>query len=237
MGNVLPLTQKIKTETGNQQLMSDSKETKTASSSSYSTNTSFLREIREGNESAWFEFHRKYSGMIRYIGQKRQLTPEECDDLLINVMTIFWKRIDNFIYEPERGKFRSYLGKITDNAAVKILRKKHQIEAVPIDHTAALEYPDEIDGDFMDEWRDFVLKEALEELKNSVDTENYQIFYMSFFQKRSVKDISELTGKSTSNIYTIRSRVQKKLKELIALYRQRSEEFSSGNSQRNIQEN
>ena len=202
---------------------------------SYSTHSSFLRDMSNGSEQAWFEFCRKYSGMIRYIGQKRQLSPEECDDLLVDVMTIFWKRIDNFVYEPERGKFRSYLGKITDRSALKILRKKHHDEVSIED--SELNYPDDIDQSFMNEWRDFVLENALSELKNIVDTEHYQIFYMSFFQKRSAEDISILTGKTPSNIYTVRSRCLKKLKELISVYRQREEDFSGKSSQRNISEN
>lgn len=202
---------------------------------SYTTHSSFLREIRTGSEAAWYEFYRKYAGMIRYIGQKRNLTPEECDDLMVDVMMIFWKRIDSFIYDPAKGKFRSYLGKITDSAAFRIF-KKNRSDDVPLE-TAELDYPDEIDEDYMDEWRDFVLEKALEELKNLIDTENYQIFYMSFFQKRPAADIAMVSGKSVNNIYAIKSRCLKKLKELIASYRQNEEAVLASHSQRNMQEN
>ena len=103
--------------------------------------------------------------------------------------------------------------------------------------TAELDYPDEIDQTYMNEWRNFILEKALEELKNSVETEQYQIFYMSFFQKRTVADIAEVSGKSAANIYTIKSRCLKKLKELIATYRQKEEMVLASHSQRNMQEN
>ena len=201
---------------------------------SYTTHSSFLREIKNGSESAWFEFYRKYAGMIRYIGQKRNLTPEECDDLMIEVMVIFWKRVDNFFYDHNKGKFRSYLGRITDSAALRIFKKSHNDE-VQLE-TAELDYPDEIDANYMDEWRDLVIEKALEELKTLVDTEVYQIFYMSFFQKRPAADIAVISGKSVNNVYAIKSRCLKKLKELIAVYRQNEEAVFASHSQSSMSE-
>lgn len=215
--------------------MPNSDTTQSRKSLSYSTHSSFLREIKTGSEAAWYEFYRKYAGMIRYIGQKRKLTPEECDDLMVEVMVIFWKRIDNFIYDHNKGKFRSYLGKITDSAAFRIF-KKNRSGDVPLE-TAELDYPDEIDKNYMAEWRDFVLEKALEELKNQIDTEVYQIFYMSFFQKRPAADIAAISGKSVSNIYAIKSRCLKKLKELVASYRQNEEAVLASHSQSSMSEN
>ena len=196
---------------------------------SYTTHSSFLREIQSGNESAWFEFHRKYSGMIRYIGRKRQLTPEECDDLMVDVMVIFWQKLDSFIYDPNRGRFRSYLSQITDYAAFKIFRrKKHQSQV--INSAPRLDYPEDVDCECMNEWRDFILEKALEDLRKLVGTDNYQIFHMSFFQKRSAAEISTVTRKSKNNIFVIRSRCLKKLKQLISEYRQYDEKLLMQNS-------
>lgn len=203
---------------------------------SYTTRSSFLRDVQSGSESAWFEFHRKYAGMIRHIGMKRQLTPEECDDLLVDVLVIFWKKLDNFIYEPDRGKFRTYLGRITNYAAYKIFRKSHR-QALPLEEEIDLNYPEDVDGDYMDEWRDFILEKALDELKQNVGTDNYQIFYMSVFQKRSADEIAVVTRKSKNNIYVIRSRCLKKLKQLIAAYRQREEVLLRDHSHKIASEN
>ena len=45
---------------------------------SYTTDSSCLRDIKTGSETAWREFYLKYYGMIRFIGKKRNLTPEDC---------------------------------------------------------------------------------------------------------------------------------------------------------------
>ena len=185
---------------------------------SYTTSPTFLQRVKSGSETAWIEFYRKYAGMIRHIGQQKDLTPEECDDLMIEVMTIFWRKIDNFFYEPERGKFRSYLKKISDFAAMRMMKHKRKEESLGNEELP--EYPGEVESSCMEEWQDFIIEKALEELSLAVDTESYQIFYMSFFQKRPAKEIAAITRKSANNIYVIRSRCLKKLREIIGSIRQ-----------------
>ena len=203
---------------------------------SYTTHSSFLRQIRSGSDTAWKEFCRKYSGMIHHIGKSRQLTREECDDLMVDVMVIFWKKMDSFFYDPERGKFRSYLAKITHYAAMKIFNRRP--DSGKLTATAlTLKYPEGIDEIYMTEWQDFIIEKAMEDLRNQVDTESYQVFYMLFIQHRDIAEISSITRKSRNNIYVIRSRCMKKLKKLIALYRQREESELMLNSHKNEEEN
>ena len=191
---------------------------------SYTTDSSCLRDIKTGSETAWREFYLKYYGMIRFIGKKRNLTPEDCDDLMTDVMIVFWKKLNTFIYDRSKGKFRSYLGRIADYCAMlRFAGVRKHCNTVPIDEN--LNFPDDIDVSFMDEWRDFILEQALDELRDCVDTETYQVFHMSFVQRRPVKDISAVTRKSANNIYVIRSRCLNKLTELVASYRQLDERF------------
>ena len=184
------------------------------------TRTSFLEQIKSGNENAWREFYTRYAGMISHIGQQRNLTAEECDDLMVEVMVIFWNKVAAYIHNPARGRFRSYLSRITDNAAKKIFRSNRKEELVFSAAGGELEYPNDVDSVYMAEWQAFILERALEDLKGSVDTESYQVFYMSVVQKRPVKEVSAITRKTANNIYVIRSRCLKKLKELISRYRQ-----------------
>lgn len=196
---------------------------------SFTTHSSFLERIRNGSENAWNEFYRKYAGMIYNIGQKRHLSPEECDDLMIDVMVIFWKKIDDFIYDRERGKFRSYLNKIASFAALKIFSRRDKQHN---ELRSSVDYPADINSEYMDEWHNFILEKAMDDLEQSVDTETYQIFCMSFLQHRPIAEISAITRKTANNIYVIRSRCLKKLKKLVSMYRQYEEEELAGHSTR-----
>ena len=191
----------------------------TAEAMSLTTRTSFLHEIQSGDENAWQDFYRRYSAMIEDIGRKRQLTEEECHDLMIDVMVIFWKKVDEYLALSPRGRFRSYLAKLANYRALKIFSNKHR-DRLAAEDSAAVDYPADVDSAYMEEWRDFIWKRALEELQNSVDTDTYQVFYMNVVQKRPVEEIAAVTRKSRNNIYVIRFRCLKKLKKLIARYRQ-----------------
>ena len=201
-------------------------------SATASTSSSFLERVRAGGEQAWHDFFHRYAGMIREIGARRHLSPEECDDLLIDVMVIFWKKIDEFIYDRQRGRFRGYLAKITQFAVLKIRARKRREVPVPADLPP--EYPSEVDAHYMDEWRDFLLEKALEELQAHVDTETYQVFYMSVFQHRSVAEIAAITRRTPNNIYVIRSRCLKRLREIVAELRQCAESELAGHSHSTI---
>lgn len=180
----------------------------------FSTHSSFLNRIRSGDETAWFEFHEKYVRMIRYIGVQRGLTPAECDDLMIEVMVTFWKKMEQFVYDPEHGKFRSYLGTIASLLSLKILRD-HRQDTAPL----PADYPAEVDTAEMEEWRAYFWEKALEELRENVDTVTYQAFHMLFVQGRSVEEVSAVTRKSPNTLYGIRHRCIRKLKSIIAEYR------------------
>ena len=198
--------------------------------SSFGTRSSFLDRIRSGDETAWFDFHRRYVKMIHHIGAQRGLSTAECDDLMVEVMLIFWKKMDRFVYDPNRGKFRSYIGKIAELLSLKILRDDRKNPAIEFSE----EYPADVDAACMKEWNEYLMSRALEDLRSSVDTVTYQAFYMLMFQHRTVAEVSAVTRKSANTIYGIRSRCVKKLKKIIAGYRQFDEEHLAGISHKNI---
>ena len=95
----------------------------------YTTRESHLKRLGEKEEAAWNEFYTKYKAMIYAIGASRKLAEEECEDLMQEVALICSRKLQNFIYDPERCRFRSFLFKITTNVAFNLLRKKnkHQV--------------------------------------------------------------------------------------------------------------
>ena len=195
---------------------------------SYTTSSTLLRNVQAGDETAWRIFFHRYVRMIRFVGKKRQLTPAECDDLMVDTMTVFWQKMNEFVYDRERGKFRSYLCRIANYCAIRIFSRR-QKATVPVEEICP-EYAEEIDVAMMDEWRNFLLSKAMEALKQSVDTEIYQCFYMYFVQHCSVEEISAVTRKTPNNIYVIRSRCLAKLTALIAEYRHLEEAMLADHS-------
>lgn len=176
----------------------------------YTTSKSMLDRIRDGDDDhAWAAFYEKYRGMIVAIGRRRGLTEAECDDLLQETLTIFWQRLDRFVYQPEKGKFRGYLSRMAGQIAARI-RDRRLVPVPPMP-----EYDSDVDGRIMHEWEDFVLGKALDELKNRISTESFEAFYLSAVQGIPVRQVAAVTGKTPNNIYNLRSRCLAALREIL----------------------
>ena len=179
----------------------------------YTTRESHLKRLGENDEAAWNEFYTKYKAMIYAIGASRQLTEDECKDLMQEVTLICSRKLQNFIYNPERCRFRSFLFKITANVAFNLLRKKNknQAEELKDDYSVV----PELDAEFMLEYERFLLERSFLILKNSISSESYLAFDMLFCQNLPIREVAAKTGFSTSKLYTLKHRCLKKLKEII----------------------
>ena len=184
----------------------------------YTTRKSLLDQVQAGNEEAWREFYQKYRGMIVAIGRNRHLSEEECDELLQDVMRIFWKRMERFTYDPDKGKFRGYLSRITHYAAMKKWNQRGP-ETVT-EESIPEEYGDEVDRALMEEYESFILREALKELKTELSPEVYEAFYLTSIQNRPIQEVASVVGKTPNNLYNIRSRCLEKLRTIINRYRE-----------------
>lgn len=194
------------------------------------TRSSLLRRVRSGEDPAWREFYRRYAGMIADIGRRRGLTPHEQEEMSNEVLLIFWKKVDTFLYDRSRGTFRGYLAAIADFVSLRLFRKR-QLRQKRFVEAELEDYPCEVDPAVMDEWQDFVLEKAFEELQAQVDTETWETFHMSFVQGRPVEEVASVTRKSPNNIYVIRSRCLGRLREILRAFRQSGESEPSGHSQ------
>lgn len=181
----------------------------------YTTRESHLKRLGEKEEAAWNEFYTKYKAMIYAIGASRRLAEEECEDLMQEVALICSRKLQNFIYDPERCRFRSFLFKITTNVAFNLLRKKnkHQAEELKGDYSVV----PELDIEFMLEYERFLLERSFLILKNSISSESYLAFDMLFCQNMPIQEVAGKTGFSTSKLYTLKHRCLKKLKKIIPM--------------------
>ena len=73
----------------------------------FTTRKSHLKQLGENDDAAWHEFYDKYKAMIFAIGAERHFNKEECEDLMQEVALICSRKLQNFVYDPERCHFRS----------------------------------------------------------------------------------------------------------------------------------
>ena len=175
------------------------------------TDQDMLAKTKQRNESAWERFYDFYAPLIRLHGHDCGLKNENLEDLIQNVMITLSAQLPEFDYDPSKGRFRDYLRRIIRARAFDMLRKIYRQERIPYE-------PGDEGGNnnwFEEEWRGYLLKQSLEQLKDEVSLHHYQIFFLLNIRHYKVKELAEYYRVPAVTIYTIRNRVEAKLREIV----------------------
>ena len=181
------------------------------------TSTTLLGRIAAGDGVGFAEFSRRYSPMIVTLGQLRRLTDRECTELVQEVLLVFFRKGDSFRFDPARGKFRTFLGKVVRDAATDILRRRPG-NALPAE--AAETLPDEspspdaaADRALLAMMREDAMEQLLGELRSRVSVDTYRIFEHYTLKQHSPDE--PLDGKpiGRNRIYKVRQRCLAILRE------------------------
>lgn len=179
----------------------------------YTTQASHLRRLGNMEEDAWREFYDKYRSLVYAIGAKHGLGEADLEDLMQAVTFSCCESLRDFVYDPEKCRFRSFLHKVADHISFSIRRRNRAAQRPP--RPIPEECRPEIEQNIMLEYRKFLLKLALERLKHSVTSENYMIFEMLDVENRPVAEVAQLTNRGASALYVVRHRCLKKLRSII----------------------
>ena len=179
------------------------------------TSTTLLGRIAAGDGVSFAEFERRYAPMIVALGRLRRLNDHECAELVQEVLLVFFRKGEDFRFDPARGKFRTFLGKVVRDCATDILRRRpgtaaDEIPDVP-DEAAA---PDlAADRALLAMMRDDALEQLLEILQRRVTPETYRIFEHYVLKQHSPEEPLDGEKIGRNRIYKVRQRCRAILKE------------------------
>lgn len=74
----------------------------------------------------WAQFQKRYERAVFAIGRRRRLSLADCDVLVTEVFTDAHKYLRDFEYNPERGRFRQWLGKVVRSKIATLRRSQHR---------------------------------------------------------------------------------------------------------------
>ena len=183
------------------------------------TRTTLLNRLN-GDESAWTEFFHRYETAIADIGRYKGLSPDECSDLVQNVMIRFHRKVEaGFKYDPSLAKFRTFFSKLVKGCVYDLLRLREkrgvQLDGIAVEDDGSR--PDELlDMALLEKWRAIIREEAMLELARRVDEKTFQAFELYALEDRPVKETAELLGLSVNSVYVAKNRCMKILRETVA---------------------
>ncbi|MCM8531079.1 MAG: RNA polymerase sigma factor, partial [Lentisphaeraceae bacterium] len=188
-------------------------------SDEYQTRQSLLFRIKERyDESAWEDFVENYKNYIYKIIISFRVDKHDADDLMQTVLLKLWKKLPEFEYDPGKGKFRYWLGRVTKNFVFKFLNKKKRLGSEDDADDSSFEEENldpEIHNVIEKEWRLFISEKAWANISPNFTEKVLKVFLMHA-DEIEFEQISEELDIEVSAAYVYRHRVQKALLKEIA---------------------
>ena len=181
---------------------------------SYTTSKTLLEKIKSGDEEAWSDFYDRYYWLIYSVGRKADLDKNLCKDLVQQVMCAIFTQGNNFRYQSELGKFRSYLFGITKNIIRKLKYSKAEVELMPEIQNDCEAADAEIEKIFADEWHHYLLHILLQELRMKVEETTFDSFQMYILQQMRPEAVASALGISVNAVYVHKNRCIAHLKSI-----------------------
>ena len=176
------------------------------------TVSSLVRGITDfGDHHKWFEFDRLYRPMIHKILRNKGLRADELDDAVQEVYLSMLSTIERFQYDPGKGKFRSWLSKITQRAASARRRRPSPPAVDPHELETTCGESDDLLGSYDDERVLLCLKLA----RTRFDERAWLPFYLRVIEEAPMKDIERITKMNRNAVYQSVHRVKHCLREML----------------------
>lgn len=192
---------------------------------SFQTRITLIQRVTDQyDEASWEDFSNIYYGYVYAIIRRMNMSAEDAEDLVQQVLLTVWKKIPETDVTQIR-RFRSWLAKITRDLVINFIRKRsrdaNRIKKVEADetlyHVESIPLPD-IDEIAEKEWKLHLTHLALKKIEPLFSGRAIQVFRLNL-DGMGIGEIAEKLNLEENSVYRLRNRVKKKLMNEIILLR------------------
>jgi len=197
------------------------------------TRQSLLARLKDvGDQESWREFFDIYWRLIHATALKAGLTDSEAQEVVQEVMIAAVKKMPKFTYDPGKDSLKGWLLAVTRWKVADQFRKREKVGQpsrlprsgetpdLPSDDTARTatieRLPDpsgaEIDAIWDGEWRQNLLRAALDRVKRRVSPAHYEMYHVHVVQGLSPRETARALGVGTAAVYVAKHRVGRLVK-------------------------
>ena len=173
---------------------------------------------------AWDEFFDLYWPLIFGFARRAGCKDHTAEEIVQDVMLVVFQQRDNFRYDPARGRFRDWLGKVARNKLAERRRSPSERirgrggESGPVEpDPATVDIP--TDAAWEAAFEEGLLLALLHVVRQQVRPRTYQAFELFVLNDLPGGEVAELTGMSRNAVYQARKTVTERLVQLGAPYR------------------
>jgi len=185
------------------------------------TRVSLIERVRDASDDvAWDEFFSIYQPLLTAYVRKRGVIESDAADIVQDVFARLVPALGTFHLDTERGRFRTWLWRVTHNALVDWSRKRATRDR------AEQGWADQFDASNDDrltvEWdqlyRQRILQIAIERVKASSQSLTWACFEGRVLAERPAAEVAAQLGVSTNAVYVNSSRVMARLREELGTF-------------------
>jgi RNA polymerase sigma-70 factor (ECF subfamily) len=190
--------------------------------SSLHTRPSLLTRIRDVQDAeSWKTFVETYAPLVYRYARRQGLQDADAADVTQDVMAEAARCLRTFEYQPERGRFRDWLGTVTRRQLARFHAKQNRLvtgannaaTAAVLDQSAA----PGAEATWTDEFNAQVLRTALERIRPHFQAVTWSAFEGVWLESRPAAEVARELDVPLDAIYVAKSRVLKRLREEILL--------------------
>jgi RNA polymerase sigma-70 factor (ECF subfamily) len=177
------------------------------------TRYSLLSRLEDWQDNkSWQEFFEIYWRLVYSVALRSGLSDMEAQEVVQETFICVAKNIHQFRRDRAKGTFKGWLRNITRWRIADQLRKRTRgatsESAAPPEDMASLDgSDDEGDADWQLEWKESLLKSAIERVKGRVKAEHFQIFDLYALRGWPVRKVAQVLGVSAPMVYLVKHRV------------------------------
>ncbi len=176
-----------------------------------STRISIVDGIRSNERDGWSNFVDAYAPLILAFCRRQHLQPSDAEDVVQEVFIAVTKSIHSF--DPKRGPFRAWLGKIVERAIIR-QQKKRLREGLGQGGDLS-DFDDLLLTNDGHEWNDdfdaYVFRFALQRVQESASDRNWHAFEAVWLAEEPVEDVAARMGVKASWVYDNKFQLLKRL--------------------------
>ncbi len=171
------------------------------------TRSSLLLRLRGNDDHAWAEFFRIYAPAVFRYALRRGLQTSDAEDMAQEVMIEIARGIKNFTYQPEKGRFRDWLGTIAWRRIARHFGGQRTLQTADIEN----EKVGWIDAEWIDEYQSAILRVAVESIRSRYSDVTWQAFWATWKHGENATQVAIQLGIPIEVVYNSKSRILKHL--------------------------
>lgn len=185
------------------------------------TRATLLLDLRDvDNAVAWNEFVEVYTPLIYRFCRSRGVSTDHIADVTQDTLQSVVKAIQTFEYRPEKGKFRSWLFRVTYSRLARHMAKENRQPHTPgasvVQNLAEAQGADQLEEKWNLEYRQQMFRWATSKVRPSVADKAWEAFWLTAVDGKSGQEVGALLGMSTGAVYVAKSRIVAQLRQCVA---------------------